>query len=924
MPVVVCLNCTKSLDFSGDPLSFCPYCGNPLPDPRLAMTADFSDDPARTTPYIRTDGSTRPSPPSAVAPPDQVAGYRLIRELGRGGMGTVYEAEELRLGRRVALKLIAPEFVSSTDAVERFRQEGRLASTIAHGRCVFVIGADESEGRPYIVMELMPGATLQTLVDAHGPLAPQEAIRKILDVIEGLHEAHQLGVIHRDVKPSNCFLERDGRVKIGDFGLSKSLVSDANLTRTGSFIGTPLYASPEQIKGETLDPRTDVYSVAATLYFLITGTPPFRESDATATLARIVTEAAPSMRTIRPDVDSTLDRAVLRGLERQRTQRWATLDDLRSALLPFIAIRRSFGIVGLRAVAFVLDTIAVKFVLISTIELFLAFSMGHRYSSLSTATLLASLGADMVIWLVSFVLCESIFGRSPAKWLMRLAVRSGTGGARTDVSRMLLRTMIAFVLLEIPVQVVSLAAWSSGKPWVLALLTPARVLGMLMLASTMRFNNGFRGLHDVLSGTRVVLQTPTRRRAQAGRRPAARPERLRQAGTKPVGVVDSVGPFRVRGAVRWNQWQKVLLGEDSSLGRSVWLALRKKGSAAPSATRREIARPTRPRWLDGGEQAVGRWDAYVAPTGCSLADFVGQTGLPWHEARPILVDLADELSAACDEGSLPEDVSTEQVWIQHDGRVQFVDFLATDGVRSPSAPSRIALDLLRDASRLMLEGGRPRPGRRDRRLHAPIPLHARTILDRLFDSDPADWEVRRFRDGLISLGDETEEVAPGQRLVEISVWTLFHVLPIFLLFGGLIALQLETSVHHNFSRELIAALKSTAIWSIPALAALWVVWSILSRGGVSLRLTGLALVGDHGRPASRLRCGWRTLLVWALPLSFAAAGVAFPPWMDPGPAVPLLFYALGLGTLGLYVPLALLHPSRGFHDWLSGTHVVPR
>ena len=228
--------------------------------------------------------------------PERIGGYRLVRLLGRGGMGAVYEAEDVESGRRVALKLIAAESVASPEAVERFRQEGRLASTIAHPRCVFVLAADEEDGRPYIVMELMPGETLQSLVERAGPLPPREAIGKILDVIEGLREAHQLGVIHRDVKPSNCFLEADGRVKVGDFGLSKSLGGDSQLTRTGAFLGTPLYASPEQIKCDPIDARTDVYSVAATLYFLLTGRPPFQEADAAATLARIVSEPAPSLR----------------------------------------------------------------------------------------------------------------------------------------------------------------------------------------------------------------------------------------------------------------------------------------------------------------------------------------------------------------------------------------------------------------------------------------------------------------------------------------------------------------------------------------------------------------------------------------------------------------------------------------------------
>src|SRR5262249_18062046 len=173
-------------------------------------------------------------------------------------------------------------FVASNEAVERFRQEGRLASMIAHPRCVFVLAADEEAGRPYIVMELMPGSTIRDLVDQQGPLPVEQAVTKILDVIEGLQAAHRLGVIHRDVKPSNCFLEAEGRIKIGDFGLAKSLLKDAHLTRTGKFLGTPLFASPEQIRGEHVDQQTDVYSVAATLYYVLTGRAPFQGGDAAA------------------------------------------------------------------------------------------------------------------------------------------------------------------------------------------------------------------------------------------------------------------------------------------------------------------------------------------------------------------------------------------------------------------------------------------------------------------------------------------------------------------------------------------------------------------------------------------------------------------------------------------------------------------
>src|SRR5262249_7217029 len=149
--------------------------------------------------------------------------YRLLRRLGAGGMGTVYEAEDAA-GVRVAVKLIAPGRGLSAEAVERFRREGRLARAITDPRCVLVRAADADAGQPYIVMELMPGDTLKDLVEREGPLPPGRAVALALDVIDGLRAAHRLGVIHRDVKPGNCFLDADGRAKVGDFGLAKALI----------------------------------------------------------------------------------------------------------------------------------------------------------------------------------------------------------------------------------------------------------------------------------------------------------------------------------------------------------------------------------------------------------------------------------------------------------------------------------------------------------------------------------------------------------------------------------------------------------------------------------------------------------------------------------------------------------------------------
>src|SRR5262249_29842941 len=156
--------------------------------------------------------------------------------------------------------------------------------------------------------------TLKDVVDARGPLPPEEAITRILDVIDGLSEAHRVGMIHRDMKPSNCFLTADDRVKVGDFGLSKSLIGsrDHHLTQSGAFLGTVLFASPEQIRGEPLDYGSDVYSVCATLYYLLCGQAPYHHESVTAALAKAISEDPPPICEKHPEVPRGLEAVVMK------------------------------------------------------------------------------------------------------------------------------------------------------------------------------------------------------------------------------------------------------------------------------------------------------------------------------------------------------------------------------------------------------------------------------------------------------------------------------------------------------------------------------------------------------------------------------------------------------------------------------------
>ncbi|HZT79710.1 MAG TPA: protein kinase, partial [Gemmataceae bacterium] len=503
-----CSSCLRVLEYSGTPPVCCAHCGRPLngrptpsPNPFLTPRLDPAD-----------DGPV----------PETVGGYRLLRSLGAGGMGTVYEAEETASGRHVALKLLKPQAAASPESLERFRREGRLASQIAHPRCVFVYAADQEEGRPYIVMELMPGDTLADLVARQGPLAPGQAVATILDVIDGLQEAHQLGVIHRDVKPSNCFLLPDGRVKIGDFGLAKSLFADSDLTRTGTFLGTPYFASPEQVSDDPVDFRTDIYSVAATLYFLLTGQAPFqRKGNPAAVLASIVSKPPPSARELRPEVPPALDRVLRRGLERNPARRWKNLEAFRAALLPFAPGYRPFAALGIRLGAWLID--AAWFV---PLWLLTGAAAGWRAGADGPGFLLnlTKYLADAAVWVAYFTLFEWLGGATLGKRFLGLRVRRPNGHDRPGLPRALLRALLFWAAFFLPADALGLFQ-VTGQAWSYLSLG-LHAAGALLLASTMRAANGYRGLHELASGTCVVA-VPRRQRRRLPE--SKRPDRLAAA-----------------------------------------------------------------------------------------------------------------------------------------------------------------------------------------------------------------------------------------------------------------------------------------------------------------------------------------------------------------------------------------------------------
>ena len=259
--------------------------------------------------------------------------YRVLRELGRGGMATVYLADDMRDHREVAIKVLLPEFGIAVGS-ERFRREIDVATRFSHPRILPLYDSGEWEGRLYYVMPFIAGESLRARLDNGGPLGIEQAVQIGAEVADALDYAHELGVVHRDIKPENILLE-DGHAMVVDFGIARAAVAagEQKLTQTGLTLGTPQYMSPEQGAAErNIDGRTDIYSLACVVYEMLAGQPPFAGTSAQALIARHALDQVPALTIVRPTVSPELEAVVLRGLEKVPADRFQTAHEFSQAL----------------------------------------------------------------------------------------------------------------------------------------------------------------------------------------------------------------------------------------------------------------------------------------------------------------------------------------------------------------------------------------------------------------------------------------------------------------------------------------------------------------------------------------------------------------------------------------------------------------
>ncbi len=266
--------------------------------------------------------------------PRTIGGFQVIKTLGQGGMATVFLARQVSLGREVALKLMSPQIAANPEATERFLREARVAATVNHPNVISIIDVGQSDGQLYMALELVTGGdAAQLAARFNGKLPEARALELLIDCAKGLQALYDARLVHRDLKPSNIFITGDGVAKLGDLGLARSEDGADRMTMTGHLVGTPAFMSPEQAGGEgTVDIRSDIYSLGATLFALVAGRQPFVGNSPIAVAAKALTEAAPDPRSLVPELSPMTATLILRTMAKNSAERFQTPRDLREAL----------------------------------------------------------------------------------------------------------------------------------------------------------------------------------------------------------------------------------------------------------------------------------------------------------------------------------------------------------------------------------------------------------------------------------------------------------------------------------------------------------------------------------------------------------------------------------------------------------------
>ena len=864
---------------------------------------------------------------------------------------------------------------------ERFEREGRLAASIDHEHCVFVFGAAEIHGVPAIAMELMQG-TLADRLTAEGPLPPAAAVDVALQLIAGLQAAAEAGIFHRDVKPSNCFVDADGVVKIGDFGISRSTrpADDAATATHGLISATPMYASPEQLRGEVVDLRSDIYSLGATLYELLTGRRPFVADDLMALLMQVAKTTPTTPHAIDGAIPRRLSDIILRCMAKRPEQRFADYAALAAALAPYGIGASTPATVGRRLLAGVIDNVV----------------LGTMQQALFLTVMLPADGPPpRLLWILGLMappllyygLSEGWWARSPGKALCGLAVvdarnrpvRAGRAWVR---AALFLSAWLAIGTAYTWVSPKGMAQMRLGPSWRLVLDFAIYPVFLGVVFITARRRNGYAGLHDLASGTRVVAAVE--RPAPAHRTPTPAPADADR-------VIERHGPFVVHDATidGLPGWRP---GFDEKLRRQVWVRDVPPDTPPIPAKRAALSRPTRLRWLAGRRDGGRAWDVYEGVSGTPVTRAC-ETPRRWHEVHGWLLDLAQELAAQGPADRPP--LRLDRVRILDSGHAKLLDDPTRDADtdarsaqpiallhevaglarRRATAPWPVAVERFvdslgsneltdaGDAVRMLRGlGGRDAMSRMWRAISLAAPLvvplvlaapllltmatsrHSATptasaavflLLDALEAADRGELTIdpadREAIDVVLAAGYRSARGVAGRLDTDPNRSRKARV-------GAILErhprdIGVRAAAERPFVRSLLHPMQRSGAPSpmfavlllydgLVKVALLALASAILARSAL-IRLLGFEIVTASG-PASRLRITVRTAIAWAAVL---------------GPAVPLAlasgewFITVATHMWVVYVALlvhaagatlAIVSPARGIQDRLAGTWIVPR
>jgi uncharacterized RDD family membrane protein YckC len=921
--------------------------------------------------------ATRRAP--GLPPGTTFGGYRILSILGRGGMGVVYQAEEVESGRRLALKVLEHRFEDESQR-ERFAREGRLAASIDHPHCVFVFGADEVDGVPIIAMELMQG-TLADRVAASGALTPAAAVEATLQLIAGLEAAAHAGILHRDVKPSNCFVDADGTVKVGDFGISRSTrpTSDTTFATRGAISATPMYASPEQLRGEDLDVRSDIYSLGATLYELVTGRRPFDADDLMTLLMRVANDAPAAPHAIDRAIPRGLSDVVLRCLAKRPEHRFPDYAALATALAPFGATAPTPATLGRRLLAGLFDNVAIG--LVQQTLMLTILMQTDRPPAPRPLWILIPIAPTLLYYGLS----EAVWARSPGKALCALTVVDEHGRPLRAVHAWMRAAL--FVLAWIVIGQAHF--WMSPDPMALLRLGPTLqrlhgygiyVLFVAVMFVLARRGNGWAGLHDLATRTRVVA---TRERE------AAAPRAAETAPPAPARIVERYGAFVAHDAAieGLDGWRP---GFDQRLRRRVWVRELPPDAPPVSAHRAAVTRPTRLRWLAGRRGSGRAWDVYEHVAGRPIARAC-ESPRGWRDVHRWLLDLSQELTTH-DAGDRPP-LRLDRVWVLDSGRIKLVDDPTVDSASGPTlSPAELLgnvarlgrttaqspwpvsaarfVDALqwhtadRDAElvpALRALSGRDTVSRTWRSLSIAGPL----VLPLVLASGPLltmsttrhgavmpgpDVPVLRLSDAVTAAdrGHPLELASPedaaivranqarlAQKMKEEMDAHLDRVRKAYV--DDAVkrhpndpgaAAAADRQFTHSLSRPMQRDGAPSPLYAamlvfdgLAKVALLALASAILARSAL-LRLLGFEIVTAAG-PASRLRVGVRAAIAWAAVLGPAAVFAASGDWfMNVATHIDVVYASMLVQTTG--AAIAIAWPSRSLQDRLAGTWVVPR